>query len=83
MFRRRLRPRCLRRLRKARRGTRLYGAAFGSGLLPVTVLGPPDACVRGLREVADAGAGMILLTALFDQPAQMERLAAEVVPHLS
>jgi probable F420-dependent oxidoreductase len=61
----------------------VYGAAFGSGLLPVTVLGPPDACVRGLREVADAGAGMILLTALFDQPAQMERLAAEVVPHLS
>jgi probable F420-dependent oxidoreductase len=61
----------------------VYGAAFGSGLLPVAVLGPPDACVRGLREVADAGAGMILLTALFDQPAQMERLAAEVLPHLS
>ena len=39
--------------------------------------------MRGLREVADAGAGMILLTALFDRPAQMERLAAEVVPHLS
>ena len=47
----------------------VYGAAFGSGLLPVTVLGAPDACVRGLREVADAGAGMILLTALFDQHA--------------
>jgi hypothetical protein len=61
----------------------VYGAAFGSGLLPVTVLGPPDACVRGLREMAGAGAGMILLTALFDRPAQMERLAAEVVPHLS
>jgi hypothetical protein len=39
--------------------------------------------VQGLREVASAGAGMILLTALFDQPAQMERLAAEVLPHLS
>ncbi len=61
----------------------VYGEAFGSGLLPVAVLGPPDACARGLREVADAGAGMILLTALFDQPGQMERLAAEVLPLLS
>ena len=71
------------RARMAAALTDVYGAAFGSGLLPVAVLGPPDACVRGLREVAHAGAGMILLTALFDQPAQMERLAAEVVPHLS
>jgi alkanesulfonate monooxygenase SsuD/methylene tetrahydromethanopterin reductase-like flavin-dependent oxidoreductase (luciferase family) len=61
----------------------VYGHAFGSGLLPVAVCGPPGACVQGLREVAGAGAGMILLTALFDQPAQMERLAAEVLPHLS
>jgi len=60
----------------------VYGAAFGSALLPVAVLGPADACVQGLREVADAGAGMILLTALFDQAAQMERLAEEVLPHL-
>jgi probable F420-dependent oxidoreductase len=61
----------------------VYGHAFGSGLLPVAVCGPPDACVQALREVANAGAGMILLTALFDKPAQMERLAAEVLPHLS
>ncbi len=61
----------------------VYGSAFGSGLLPVTVLGPPDACAQGLREVAGAGAGMILLTALFDQAVQMERLAAEVLPQLS
>jgi len=33
--------------------------------------------------VAGAGAGMILLTALFDQAVQMERLAAEVLPQLS
>jgi len=47
------------------------------------VTGPPAACVRGLREVAAAGAAQILLSALFDEPEQMERLAAEVVPQLS
>ena len=61
----------------------VYGEAFGPRLLPVAVTGPPAACVRGLREVAAAGAGMILLSALFDEPEQMERLAAEVVPQLS
>jgi hypothetical protein len=38
---------------------------------------------RGRYRGARRAAGMILLTALFDQRAQMERLAAEVVPHLS
>ena len=61
----------------------VYGEAFGPRLLPVAVTGPPAACVRGLREVAAAGAGMILLSALFDEPEQMERLAAEVLPQLS
>ena len=51
-------------------------------LTPVAVWGPPDACARGLREVAEAGAGMILLNPLFDEAGQMERLAAEVVPQL-
>jgi hypothetical protein len=32
--------------------------------------------------VADAGAELILLTALFDETAQMERLAAEVIPRI-
>ena len=61
----------------------VYGEAFGPRLLPAVVTGPPEACVRGLREVAAAGAGLILLSALFDEPEQMERLAAEVVPQLS
>lgn len=61
----------------------VYGEAFGPKLLPVAVTGTPGDCVRGLREVKDAGARLILLTALFDEAAQMERLAAEVVPHLS
>jgi alkanesulfonate monooxygenase SsuD/methylene tetrahydromethanopterin reductase-like flavin-dependent oxidoreductase (luciferase family) len=47
------------------------------------VYGPPDACVRGLREVAGAGAELILLNPVFDEAEQMERLVAEVVPKLS
>ena len=58
----------------------VYGEAFGSTLMPVTVTGPPADCVRGVREVAEAGAGLILLTALFDETEQMERLASEVIP---
>jgi len=58
---------------------RVYGEA-GKRLMPVAVTGAPEECVRGLREVADAGAGLILLNPLFDDAAQMERLAAEVLP---
>ena len=47
------------------------------------VYGPPDACVRGLREVVEAGAELILLNPVFDEIEQMERLMAEVVPKLS
>lgn len=73
------------------RARRRIGAAlhelyrhFGlQNLEAVAVFGPPEACVTGLREVADAGAGMILLNPLFDEAEQMERLAAEVVPQLS
>jgi hypothetical protein len=40
--------------------------------------------VRGVTEVADAGAGagLILLNPLFDDAEQMERLAVEVVPQV-
>ena len=61
----------------------VYGATFGSTLMPVTVTGPADDCVRGVQAVADAGAGLILLTALFDETTQMERVAAEVIPHIA
>jgi probable F420-dependent oxidoreductase len=46
------------------------------------IAGSPAACVRELHGVAEAGAELILFTPLFDQPAQMERLAAEVIPDL-
>ena len=62
---------------------RIYGF-FGRGdMTPVSVLGTADACARGLRDVADAGAELILLNPLFDDAEQMERLAAEVMPQLS
>jgi 2-methylisocitrate lyase-like PEP mutase family enzyme len=38
---------------------------------------------RRAREVAEAGAELILFSPLFDEAEQMERLAAEVVPKLS
>lgn len=61
----------------------LYGYSGPRGrLAPVAVAGPPDVCVQGLREVVEAGAELILLTPLFDEAEQMERLAAEVVPQL-
>ena len=59
-----------------------YGYFGIKGLGPVAVSGPPEECVQGLREVVDAGAEMILLNPLFDDLKQMERLAAEVMPHL-
>ena len=59
-----------------------YGYSGLKGLGAVAVSGPPEACIQGLREVADAGAEMILLNPLFDDLKQMERLAAEVMPQL-
>jgi probable F420-dependent oxidoreductase len=53
------------------------------GWSAVPVSGPPAACAAGLREVADAGAELILLNPLVDDAQQMERLAAEVMPTLS
>jgi probable F420-dependent oxidoreductase len=47
-----------------------------------TVAGTAADCVRELRQVAEAGADLILCTALFDQAEQMERLAAAVVPEV-
>ena len=41
----------------------------------------PD-CVSEVSKVAEAGAELILFTALFDQPEQMEQLAAAVLPKL-
>lgn len=51
------------------------------------VSGTPDDVARGLREVIDAGAQMLLLNPVgidaSENREQMERLAAEVIPQLS
>lgn len=64
---------------------RIYGAMPGIEDVPVS--GTPEDVVRGLRAVADAGAELILLNPLganaAEDRAQMERLAADVVPQLS
>jgi alkanesulfonate monooxygenase SsuD/methylene tetrahydromethanopterin reductase-like flavin-dependent oxidoreductase (luciferase family) len=46
------------------------------------ITGPAADCVREVDQVAAAGAELILFTALFDQPEQMEMLAATVLPKL-
>jgi alkanesulfonate monooxygenase SsuD/methylene tetrahydromethanopterin reductase-like flavin-dependent oxidoreductase (luciferase family) len=56
------------------------------GIDEVPVSGTPDEVVRGVQEVIDAGAEMVLLNPVgADVPEnreQLERLAAEVVPRL-
>jgi probable F420-dependent oxidoreductase len=63
------------------------GALYSGFTLPdltsVAVHGTPDDVARGLREVVDAGAEMILLNPMFDEHEQLERLVAEVLPQLS
>jgi probable F420-dependent oxidoreductase len=70
--------RAVRRIDEALR--RHYGR---EGMAAVAVAGPPSECVRGLREVAAAGAELIQLNPMFDDMEQMERLAGEVIPGLS
>jgi probable F420-dependent oxidoreductase len=61
---------------------RLYGHFGLPDLTSVAVFGTPEDCRRGLREVADAGAELIMLNPLYDDAEQMERLAAEVLPEV-
>jgi probable F420-dependent oxidoreductase len=46
------------------------------------VAGTPADCAIKLREVADAGAELILFTPMFEQAAQAELVAREVIPRL-
>lgn len=64
---------------------RIYGRM--PGVADVPAAGTPDEVARGLREVIDAGAQMLLLNpvgiGVDENREQMERLAAEVIPQLS
>lgn len=59
----------------------IYGD-FGRRIGDVAVAGSPQTCRRKLAEVRDAGAEMIQLNPVFDEREQMDRLAADVMPHL-
>ncbi len=63
---------------------RIYGEM--PGIDSVSVSGTPDDVARGLGEVIDAGAEMLLLNPVgpdvTENREQMERLAAEVIPQL-
>jgi probable F420-dependent oxidoreductase len=61
---------------------RLYGRRVAD-IEAAAVAGTVADCVGELREVAAAGAELILFTAMYDQAEHAERLAAEVVPQLS
>jgi probable F420-dependent oxidoreductase len=61
----------------------LYAGFPLGDLTSVAVHGTPDDVVRGLREVKDAGAEMILLNPMFDELEQMERLSKDVLPQLT
>jgi probable F420-dependent oxidoreductase len=61
--------------------TELYGQRV-EAIEAAAVAGTAADCVRELRQVAEAGAELILCTALFDQAEQMEQLAATVIPEL-
>ncbi|MCW2946712.1 MAG: Luciferase-like, subgroup [Actinoallomurus sp.] len=60
---------------------RLYGRR-SEDIEAAAIAGTPDDCVRELREVAEAGAELILFTPMFEQAEQTERLAAAVIPRL-
>ena len=59
----------------------LYGRRV-EAIEAAAVAGTTADCVRELHQVAEAGAELILCTALFDQAEQMEQLAAAVIPKL-
>jgi probable F420-dependent oxidoreductase len=59
----------------------VYGRRVPS-IEAAAVAGTAADCVRELHRVAEAGAELILCTALFDQREHMEQLAAAVVPKL-
>jgi probable F420-dependent oxidoreductase len=61
---------------------RLYGHR-SPDIEAAAVAGPPAECIRELRQVAEAGAELILFTPLFELAEHAERLAAEVIPQLA
>jgi alkanesulfonate monooxygenase SsuD/methylene tetrahydromethanopterin reductase-like flavin-dependent oxidoreductase (luciferase family) len=60
---------------------RLYGRR-SADIEAAAIAGSPDDCVRELRQVAEAGAELILFTPMFEQAEHAERLALQIIPRL-
>jgi probable F420-dependent oxidoreductase len=60
---------------------RIYGVRVPA-IEAAAITGTAADCVREVNQVAEAGAELILFTALFDQREQMEQLAAMILPKL-
>ncbi len=72
---------------KARAGKRLtewFGAFYGRPQMAeeVSVWGPPDECVAGLKQAVAGGAGMLMLNPVFDEMEHLEVFASEIAPKL-
>jgi probable F420-dependent oxidoreductase len=61
---------------------RLYGRRVPD-IEAAAVAGTPADCVRAVREVAAAGAELILFTTVVEPAEQAELLAAEIIPHVA
>jgi probable F420-dependent oxidoreductase len=59
----------------------IYGGRV-EAIESAAVAGTPADCVRGVQDVLDAGAELVLFTPVADPAEQMERLAAEVIPQV-
>jgi probable F420-dependent oxidoreductase len=70
--------------RAGRRLAEYFAGFYGRADLAaeVSVWGPVDQVVAGLREVMAAGAELLMLNPVFDEAEQLETLAADVVPRL-
>ena len=60
---------------------RIYGRRVPA-IEAAAVAGTAADCVREVQAVAEAGAGLILFTTVFEEAEQAERLAAEVMPQI-
>ena len=72
---------------KARAGKRLtewFGAFYGRPQMAeeVSVWGPPEECVAGLKQVVAGGAGMLMLNSVFDEMEHLEVFASAIAPKL-
>ncbi|MGW3121792.1 LLM class flavin-dependent oxidoreductase [Streptomyces sp. NPDC001107] len=61
---------------------RIYGRRIPR-IEAAAIAGTPDDCVAAVREVIDAGAGLVLFTPIGDPTALADRIADEVIPALA